>query len=301
MNGLPYYKAYPRDFIEGTIGMAFEVKGAYRLILDLIYMQNGKLPDDARYISGLLGCTIRKWKLIRSELVSIGKLQVSGEFLTNYRAVSELETLSKHKDKQRENRARPNKNKDLQSPKNHHLRDYPEPEPEPEPKKKELPVGSSKKNDEPDLKSDDSPKPPTPKQDKGTRLPKDWTLPENYREYAQQQGKPDHEIDLNAEDFRDYWTAIPGQKGVKTDWLATWRNRVRSAYWNTGHRNNAPRGSPANGNPDPNDHSLAAATQRIMNRRRNTTNGQNAEASPGSGRRDFGNVELLPPVAQNEF
>jgi uncharacterized protein YdaU (DUF1376 family) len=28
--------------------------------------------------------------------------------------------------------------------------------------------------------------------------------------------------------FRDYWIAQPGSKGVKTDWLATWRNWVRS-------------------------------------------------------------------------
>lgn len=29
--------------------------------------------------------------------------------------------------------------------------------------------------------------------------------------------------------FRDYWAALPGQKGVKTDWPATWRNWVRRA------------------------------------------------------------------------
>lgn len=105
MNGLPYYKAYPRDFIEGTIGMPFEVKCAYRVVLDLIYMQGGNLPDDARYISGLLGCSIRKWTSIRAALLEVGKLQVSGQFLTNYRAVSELETLSKLQDTKRENRA----------------------------------------------------------------------------------------------------------------------------------------------------------------------------------------------------
>ncbi len=27
--------------------------------------------------------------------------------------------------------------------------------------------------------------------------------------------------------FRDYWIALPGQKGVKLDWMATWRNWVR--------------------------------------------------------------------------
>ena len=126
MNGLPYYKAYPRDFIEGTIGMPFEVKCAYRVVLDLIYMQGGNLPDDARYISGLLGCSIRKWKSIRQTLIDGGKLVVSGEFLTNYRAIKELETLAKLQDNQREKASRPRKNKHLQQPQ----QSQPEPEPD---------------------------------------------------------------------------------------------------------------------------------------------------------------------------
>jgi len=116
MNGLPYYKAYPRDFIEGTIGMPFEIKCAYRVVLDIIYMQGGKLPDDARYISGVLGCSIRKWKSIRQSLLDLDKLHVCGEFLTNYRAGKEVETLSKLQEVQRENRSIPNKNNGLQSP-----------------------------------------------------------------------------------------------------------------------------------------------------------------------------------------
>lgn len=126
MNGLPYYKAYPRDFIEGTIGMPFEVKCAYRVVLDLIYMQGGNLPDDERYISGLLGCSVRKWKSIRAALIEGDKLTVSGEFLTNKRADNELETLAKLQDKQRENRSRPNKNNKIESPRSDHT----EPEPE---------------------------------------------------------------------------------------------------------------------------------------------------------------------------
>lgn len=82
MNGLPYYKAYPRDFIEGTIGMPLELKGAYRVLLDLIYMQSGDLPDDPHYISGQLGCSVRKWKSIRERLIEAGKIQVNGDFLT---------------------------------------------------------------------------------------------------------------------------------------------------------------------------------------------------------------------------
>ena len=126
MNGLPYYKRFPRDLIEGTVSMPFELKGAYSLILDLIYLHNGKLPDDARYIAGQLNVSVRKWNSMRSELVSRDKLKIIGEFLTNLRAVTELESLTKLQDKQAENRARPNKNNDLQSPKPNHT----EPEPD---------------------------------------------------------------------------------------------------------------------------------------------------------------------------
>lgn len=120
MNGLPYYKAYPRDFIEGTIGLDFEMKAAYRLTLDLIYMQGGKLPDDARYISGLLGCSVKKWNSLRERLIAANKLYVSGDHLCNDRADKELESLGKLQDKQRENRSRPNKNKALKTPRFDH-------------------------------------------------------------------------------------------------------------------------------------------------------------------------------------
>lgn len=126
MNGLPYYKRYPRDFIEGTIGLPFEVKTTYAFILDLIYMQSGKLPDDPRYIAGLLGVSTRKWASLRQQLIDHGKLAASGGYLTNYRALSELENLAKLQRKQSENASAPRKNKDLQKPRPSHT----EPEPD---------------------------------------------------------------------------------------------------------------------------------------------------------------------------
>lgn len=110
MNGLPYYKAYPRDFIEGTIGMPFELKGAYRLLLDLIYMQGGRLPDDAKYISGLLGCSVRAWNKYRSDLIASGKIQADLGIISNFRADKELESLTSLQEKQREKASKPRKN-----------------------------------------------------------------------------------------------------------------------------------------------------------------------------------------------
>lgn len=113
MNGLPYYKAYPRDFMDGTIGMSFELKGAYRLVLDLIYMQAGRLPDEAKYIAANLGCSVRAWNKYRAELISAGKITIENDFISNFRATLELEKLEIFQDKQRENAAKPRKNNSL--------------------------------------------------------------------------------------------------------------------------------------------------------------------------------------------
>jgi uncharacterized protein YdaU (DUF1376 family) len=117
MNGLPYYKRYPRDFIEGTIGMPFDLKGAYSMVLDLIYMQGGELPDDARYISGLLGCSSKQWTYFRKALIERGKLEVRGDVLVNNRAHYECELTENLRRTQRDNRANrtsyPSKNNDI--------------------------------------------------------------------------------------------------------------------------------------------------------------------------------------------
>jgi uncharacterized protein YdaU (DUF1376 family) len=125
-NGLPYYRRFPRDLIEGTVGMPFEEKVTYAFILDLIYMHGGGLPDDERYIAGVLGTSVRRWKLIRSALIDRGKIQSAEGVISNFRADNELIMLRSLQDKQRENRSRPNKNKGLQSPRFNHS----EPEPE---------------------------------------------------------------------------------------------------------------------------------------------------------------------------
>lgn len=42
-------------------------------------------------------------------------------------------------------------------------------------------------------------------------------------------GMPSADIDAEMKIFEDYWNAQPGQKGVKVDWHATWRNWIRRA------------------------------------------------------------------------
>ena len=65
------------------------------------------------------------------------------------------------------------------------------------------------------------------KNKRGSRLPQDWFLTKSMGEWASQE-RPDLDVRQVAEQFKDYWVAQAGQKGVKLDWDATWRNWVRN-------------------------------------------------------------------------
>lgn len=70
---------------------------------------------------------------------------------------------------------------------------------------------------------------------RGSRLPSDWTLPEDWREWATTEllshgaGLPAAMdwVARAADRFRDHWLGKSGKDGVKADWEATWRNWVR--------------------------------------------------------------------------
>jgi hypothetical protein len=73
---------------------------------------------------------------------------------------------------------------------------------------------------------------------RGSRLPPDWEPSLEMLDWAQTE-RPDLDLGQTLEKFRDYWISQPGQKGVKTDWTATYRNWVR----NEKPGSNAPRKS----------------------------------------------------------
>lgn len=75
-------------------------------------------------------------------------------------------------------------------------------------REKEEPKGSSKK--------------------KGSRLTEDWVLPRGWGQWAvESEGLTEEEVRRQAERFRDFWLGVSGQRGVKMDWQATWRNWIR--------------------------------------------------------------------------
>jgi hypothetical protein len=70
----------------------------------------------------------------------------------------------------------------------------------------------------------------------GKRLANDFNMPDSWGEFCEKERSDLTPIKV-FEQFKDYWISQPGQKGVKLDWFATWRNWVRST--------NAPKQNPA--------------------------------------------------------
>ena len=73
------------------------------------------------------------------------------------------------------------------------------------------------------------------KNKRGLRLPEDFLFPKDWCDFIIEQ-RPELNAQKTFDQFKDYWIAQAGQKGVKLDWFATWRNWVRST--------NAPKQNP---------------------------------------------------------
>jgi hypothetical protein len=92
---------------------------------------------------------------------------------------------------------------------------------------------------------------------RGTRMESGAILAEPFRQAAIELGALEGEIPNAWAEFVDYWIGVPGNRGTKLDWLATWRNRVRDTL-KRGNRNG---NRAANTRTTGHDAILAAATR----------------------------------------
>lgn len=64
---------------------------------------------------------------------------------------------------------------------------------------------------------------------KATRLPADWWPDDDLRVFAVSELGSNGAARRETQQFVDYWVAVPGAKGCKLDWPATYRNWCRRA------------------------------------------------------------------------
>lgn len=104
------------------------------------------------------------------------------------------------------------------------LRDDPAPEPPPPAEPSPEPDPEPAPAPEPTTKPKPKPAKPTTAAKRGERLTAEEPPPE-WLDWAREAGHRAPEREWLV--FRDYWIAQPGQKGIKLDWFATWRNWIR--------------------------------------------------------------------------
>lgn len=96
MSALPYHKRYHSDALAGFMALTLEERGAYQTLLDMMYDRGGPLIDNERLLAGYMNCSIRKWRMIRDELIAKRKINITRDgLITNGRAEKEIENQSK--------------------------------------------------------------------------------------------------------------------------------------------------------------------------------------------------------------
>jgi hypothetical protein len=104
------------------------------------------------------------------------------------------------------------------------------------------PNGASRRTHRTDSRTERRTEESSRDRERGTRLPEHWRPADADLTFAVNQGLDQHQVQREADRFRDYWRARPGAGGLKSDWPATWRNWVRKAVDDQATRRRQPQG-----------------------------------------------------------
>ena len=224
------------DYCEATEGMPHDVERLYFRMLMKMFSREGGLPDDDRENARIFNYDIRTWRHLKAKLLAWpDAIVLEGDLLTNPRAEKELEEYRSRKRQAVANgkiggevrakfaRSRAEVGSKLppilhvvSNETNNLAQASPTPSPTPKEKKEDSPTSV----------------PPRARGVRGCRLADGWELPDDWKRWSVENFPHAGEIAIasEADVFADYWRAQSGQRAVKADWQATWRNWCRKAF-----------------------------------------------------------------------
>lgn len=209
MSGTPFMPLWVADFLKDTMDLEAKEVGAYMLLLMAMWGRDGRLPNDKKKLQRVARCG-RDWPKVWA---SIGHyFDAEGDSITQGRLTRELQKVAAKREVNAQSGARGGRAKAL--------------------KEKELAIANATVSLQQSYSETEEVKREanaSPKKARGSRLSAEWFLPLDWGEWALSEGMTHPEIRAEADKFKDYWCARAGPQGVKLDWLATWRNWIRTA------------------------------------------------------------------------
>jgi uncharacterized protein YdaU (DUF1376 family) len=193
---------YIGDYLADTSRLTTEQHGAYLLLL-MDYWKSGKLPDNDQVLAQICKLTPDAWSNAKAMLMPYFSIEQG--FWVHKRVEQEIAEAKVNQQKKHDRavKAAEARWKNAPSNANAMLEECPSPSPSPSPINNNIEKKSSR----------------------GSRF-KEESLPDEWREYSLKT-RPDLNPASVFEDFKDYWVSMAGSKGVRADWLATWRGWVR--------------------------------------------------------------------------
>lgn len=217
--GLDWYKREPVAYLGDVQGLTSKEHAVYSIIIDLLYTHGGSIRNDPKWISGWI--SDMGISSVRKSIASLGAndritLEVTEGEISQKRAKTEAKT----KQNQRETAQKNGSKGGIKSSENRRNAS----------ENNDIPVANGSSEIQAEKRREEKIEKRITKvipKNKGTRLSDEWFLPKDYGTWAIEQGLTEAQIRFEAERFHDHWLGASGQRGVKLDWKAVWRNWIR--------------------------------------------------------------------------
>lgn len=121
---------------------------------------------------------------------------------------------------------------------------------------------------------------------RGTRLPDDWILPTEWRQWAISLGMRPNEVDREARGFKSYWLNVVGAKGLKLKWDLTWQTWCRRTLERWGRPMNDPETAKPEVSTTGPEHFTDSTWRAIARRYKSSGQWNSDEWGPPPGRMD---------------
>jgi uncharacterized protein YdaU (DUF1376 family) len=219
MADMPFMPLYVADYLADTTHLTTEAHGAYMLILMVMWKERGRIPNDDLILARIARMTPTKWQKMKPSLMVF--FRVDGETISHKRLEKEFQkakNLGEIRSEIGKRGADAKRLKSLNTEKaigSALLKQKPSKQ-----QPSQTPDSIKERNTEPLVLS---------KEKRGTRLPPDFVPDVTGWNLAQELGYNTQMAQGEFDNFLDYWRSVPGAKGLKLDWQATFRTWIRRA------------------------------------------------------------------------